>query len=163
KPLTASLRLVTQDGHTVVVSSERHGTTPSWWFAEVAAPAKGAFEALLEGGGARLACTSVAVGGHRAARPAPSATPGAPWRAPPVGARHGKPVRGLDREAFRRPGRRAAHVARAARGAPRSHPQFSSRLSVRGRRQGRARRASDRPRLRGPALLSPGVFRVQAR
>ena len=47
KPLAAELVLTTQAGAKAATSNERHGATPYWWYAEIAAPAVGKVHAEL--------------------------------------------------------------------------------------------------------------------
>ena len=47
KPLRGMLSLTAPDGHVAMKSAERHGGSPYFWFAEIAAPAAGAWHATL--------------------------------------------------------------------------------------------------------------------
>ena len=77
KPLAGELSLIAPDGKVAAASQTRHGGPPYFWFAEVAMPAAGTWQARL----ARAKCDTIvrdiAVRADRP--PRPSATPGSGW------------------------------------------------------------------------------------
>ena len=104
KPLDGELSLIAPDGSVAAKSRERHGGPPYFWFAEVKSPAAGTWRATLARDRAPAGCGTItrdiAVRADRP--PRPSATPEdrlAP--AQHMESRDGKPVLGMDREAFR--------------------------------------------------------------
>ncbi|MBS0268316.1 MAG: hypothetical protein JSS54_04955 [Proteobacteria bacterium] len=59
QPITAELSLVGPDGSVAIASRERHGGPPYFWFAEIAAPASGAWHAKLTREGGDADCTTI--------------------------------------------------------------------------------------------------------
>jgi hypothetical protein len=59
KPLEGELSLVAPDGSVAVKSAERHGGPPYFWFAEVAAPAAGNWQAKLARAGVAGECSTL--------------------------------------------------------------------------------------------------------
>ena len=81
KPLTGTLSLVAPDGSIATKSSERHGGPPYFWFAEVAAPVAGKWQATLAAdraaGGCGTITREITVRADRT--PSPQATGGMVW------------------------------------------------------------------------------------
>jgi hypothetical protein len=78
KPLEGELSLVAPDGKVATASRERHGGPPYFWFAEIAQPAAGAWQAKLVRDGAAGECSTI---GHEIAvkgkaQPGPGAAQG---------------------------------------------------------------------------------------
>ena len=82
QPLEGALSLVAPDGSVAVKSPDRHGGGPYAWFAEVSAPAAGAWHATLALDHATADCSSITREiTVSAGRPAPPPTPsGAFWQ-----------------------------------------------------------------------------------
>jgi hypothetical protein len=59
KPIEGVLSLIAPDGRVAIKSPDRHGGPPYAWFAEVAAPAAGAWHAALALNGAPADCSAV--------------------------------------------------------------------------------------------------------
>jgi hypothetical protein len=59
KPLQGELSLVTPDGKVAVKTADRYGGPPYFWFAEIAAPHAGTWQAKLVRDGASAACQTV--------------------------------------------------------------------------------------------------------
>lgn len=57
--LAGELSLVAPDGKVAASSRDRHGGPPYFWFAEVSAPAAGAWKAILKRDGATAECSTV--------------------------------------------------------------------------------------------------------
>jgi hypothetical protein len=79
KPLQGELSLIAPDGRVAAKSRERHGGPPYFWFAEVASPAAGTWQAQLASD--RAGCSTIthqiAVADHEP--PRPHATGGSVW------------------------------------------------------------------------------------
>ena len=105
KPLEGELLLIAPNGSVAAKSRERHGGPPYFWFAEVAAPAAGKWQAKLARDHAPAECSTItreiAVRDRLAG-------------AQRLGSRDGKPLFGVDREAVRCAARRGAVVEGAA-------------------------------------------------
>ena len=82
KPLEGTLSLIAPDGSVAAKSPDRHGGGPYSWFAEVAAPAAGAWHAMLALDHATADCSSITRDiTVSAGKPAPPPTPsGAFWQ-----------------------------------------------------------------------------------
>jgi len=82
KPLEGALSLIAPDGSVAVKSPDRHGGGPYTWFAEVAAPAAGAWRATLALDHPTADCSSITRDiTVSAGKPAPPPTPsGAFWQ-----------------------------------------------------------------------------------
>ena len=79
KPIQGELSLVAPDGRVAARSRQRHGGPPYFWFAEVASPTAGTWQARLEGGGFG-GCTATRNIAVRADKPPPPhATAGHAW------------------------------------------------------------------------------------
>ena len=76
-PADGELALIAPDGRIAATSRARHGGPPYFWFAEVAAPAAGAWHAKLTRAGCGTITRDIAVRADKP--PAPSATPGSIW------------------------------------------------------------------------------------
>ncbi|MGB3038725.1 MAG: hypothetical protein WBB72_15300, partial [Methyloceanibacter sp.] len=59
KPLDGELSLIAPNGNIAAASGDRHGGPPYVWFAEVASPAAGTWQAMLVRGGAAPECRTV--------------------------------------------------------------------------------------------------------
>ena len=59
KPLAGELSLIAPNGHVAATNSNRHGGPPYFWFAEVASPAAGTWQAILVRHGASADCATV--------------------------------------------------------------------------------------------------------
>src|SRR5262245_6439153 len=59
KPLDGELSLIAPNGHVVAASGDRHGGPPYFWFAEVASPAAGTWQAMLVRNDASADCRTV--------------------------------------------------------------------------------------------------------
>lgn len=59
KPLDGELSLIAPDGVTAIKSAERLGGPPYFWFAEIATPAEGKWQAKLTRNGASSDCTAI--------------------------------------------------------------------------------------------------------
>jgi hypothetical protein len=59
KPLDGELSLIAPNGNIAAASGDRHGGPPYFWFAEVASPAAGTWQAMLVRGGAAPECRTV--------------------------------------------------------------------------------------------------------
>ena len=59
KPLDGELSLIAPNGNIAAASGERHGGPPYFWFAEVASPAAGTWQAMLVRNGASTDCKTV--------------------------------------------------------------------------------------------------------
>jgi hypothetical protein len=79
KPLDGELSLVAPDGRVAVRSRERHGGPPYFWFAEVAAPAAGAWHVTLSGASAGCGTITREIAVHENRPSSPGATPGSVW------------------------------------------------------------------------------------
>ena len=81
KPFEGELSLIAPDGSIVARSRERHGGPPYFWFAEVASPAAGMWQATLARYNAPLECSKITheIAVHDARQQPPSATPGNLW------------------------------------------------------------------------------------
>src|SRR3974390_3218457 len=81
KPFEGELSLIAPDGSIVARSRERHGGPPYFWFAEVASPAAGTWQATLARYNAPLECSKITheIAVHDARQQPPSATPGNLW------------------------------------------------------------------------------------
>ncbi len=81
KPLEGELSLIAPDGTVAAKSAERHGGPPYFWFAEVASPAAGKWQAKLAREGAAAECSTItreiAVRGKQP--PGPSASKNSVW------------------------------------------------------------------------------------
>jgi hypothetical protein len=60
KPLEGELSLIAPNGHVAAASGDRHGGPPYFWFAEVASPAAGTWQAMLVRNDASADCRTVA-------------------------------------------------------------------------------------------------------
>ena len=73
KPFDGELSLIAPDGSVAAKSHERHGGPPYFWFAEVASPAAGDWQARLVRHGEPAECKTItreiAVLGHEPPRP----------------------------------------------------------------------------------------------
>src|SRR3954468_8275834 len=81
KPLDGKFSLIAPDGRVAAESNDRHGGPPYFWFAEVAAPAAGKWQVMLERNGAPAQCSTVTreVTVLDREPPRPTATPGTLW------------------------------------------------------------------------------------
>lgn len=81
KPVDGELSLVAPGGGVAVASAARHGGPPYFWYAEVAAPAPGIWQARLARAGAAGECSTLAQEIAVAAKrpPAPRATAKSVW------------------------------------------------------------------------------------
>ena len=81
KPFEGELSLIAPDGSIVARSRERHGGPPYFWFAEVASPAAGTWQATLARYNAPLECSKITheIAVHDVRQQQPSATPGNLW------------------------------------------------------------------------------------
>jgi hypothetical protein len=77
KPLDGELSLIAPDGSVAAKSRARNGGPPYFWFAEVAAPAPGTWQAKLATSGCSTITREITV--HDAAPPRPPAAPGGIW------------------------------------------------------------------------------------
>src|SRR6266849_9139099 len=81
KPLEGELSLIAPDGRVAAKSRERYGGPPYFWFAEVASPAAGTWQAKLARDRAPAECSTItreiAVRGDKP--PRPRATEGSLW------------------------------------------------------------------------------------
>ncbi len=81
KPLEGELLLTAPNGSIAAKSRERHGGPPYFWFAEVASPAAGTWQAKLVPGSAPAGCSTITreidVAGHEP--PRPSGAGGSVW------------------------------------------------------------------------------------
>ena len=59
KPLDGELSLIAPNGNIAAASGDRHGGPPYFWFAEVASPAAGTWQAMLVRGDAAPECRTV--------------------------------------------------------------------------------------------------------
>jgi hypothetical protein len=59
KPLDGELSLIAPNGHIAAASGDRHGGPPYFWFAEVASPAAGTWQAMLVRNDASADCKTV--------------------------------------------------------------------------------------------------------
>ncbi len=59
KPLDGELSLIAPNGHIAAASGDRHGGPPYFWYAEVASPAAGTWQAMLVRDGAAPECRTV--------------------------------------------------------------------------------------------------------
>ena len=75
------LSLIAPDGSVAAKSRERHGGPPYFWFAEVASPAAGKWQAKLERDDAPAECSTITreIAVRAAEPPRPSATEGSLW------------------------------------------------------------------------------------
>jgi hypothetical protein len=80
-PLNGELSLIAPDGSVAARSRDRHGGPPYFWYAEVASPAAGTWQAKLVRGSAPAGCSTIsreiAVLGHEP--PRPHAVAGSVW------------------------------------------------------------------------------------
>jgi hypothetical protein len=60
KPLEGELSLIAPDGKVAIASRERHGGPPYFWYAEIAQPAAGTWQAKLVRDGAAGECSTIA-------------------------------------------------------------------------------------------------------
>jgi hypothetical protein len=81
KPLEGELSLVAPDGSVAARSRERHGGPPYFWFAEVASPAAGTWQAKLARDRAPAECSTITreIAVRSDEPPRPGATPGSVW------------------------------------------------------------------------------------
>ena len=79
KPLDGELSLIAPDGRVAVRSRERHGGPPYFWFAEVAAPAAGAWHVTLSSTSAGCGVITRDIAVSDVEPPRPSAAPGSVW------------------------------------------------------------------------------------
>ena len=81
KPLEGELSLIKPDGSVAAKSRARHGGSPYFWFAEVAAPAAGTWHATLVRDHAPANCSTITRGiaVRDVKPPPPSATSGSVW------------------------------------------------------------------------------------
>ncbi len=79
KPLEGELSLIAPDGRVAARSSERHGGPPYFWFAEVAAPAAGAWHVTLSSTSAGCGAITRDIAVSDVQPPRPSAAPGSVW------------------------------------------------------------------------------------
>jgi hypothetical protein len=79
KPLDGELSLIAPDGRVAVRSRERHGGPPYFWFAEVAAPAAGAWHVTLSSASAGCGTITRDIAVRDDRPPSPGATPGSVW------------------------------------------------------------------------------------
>ena len=79
KPIDGELSLIAPDGRVAVRSHERHGGPPYFWFAEVAAPAAGAWHVTLSGASTGCGTITRDIAVSDVQPPRPSATPGSVW------------------------------------------------------------------------------------
>ena len=77
KPSEGELSLIAPDGSVAAKSHARHGGPPYFWFAEIAAPAAGAWHATLSRSGCGTITRDIAV--RDTAPPRPGATAGVIW------------------------------------------------------------------------------------
>ncbi|HEY8248090.1 MAG TPA: hypothetical protein VIG38_12515 [Hyphomicrobium sp.] len=79
--LDGELSLIAPDGKVAVASRERHGGPPYFWFAEVASPAVGKWQAKLARAGAPAECTTITrdIAVNRAPTGAPRASNKSVW------------------------------------------------------------------------------------
>ena len=59
KPLDGELSLIAPNGNIAAASGDRHGGPPYFWFAEVASPAAGTWQAMLVRNDASADCKTV--------------------------------------------------------------------------------------------------------
>jgi hypothetical protein len=80
-PLEGELALIAPDGKVAAKSSDRQGGPPYFWFAEVASPEAGTWQAKLTREGASAECSSVTreIAVQRKEPPGPHATKGSVW------------------------------------------------------------------------------------
>ena len=117
KPLEGELSLIAPNGSVAAKSRERLGGPPYFWFAEVAAPAAGKWQARLARERAPAECSTITreIAVLDREPPRPRSTRGQRLaRAQCMESRDGKPVFRMDREALRRAARRGAVVEGAA-------------------------------------------------
>jgi hypothetical protein len=117
KALEGELSLIAPDGSVAAKSRERRGGPPYSWFVEVKSPAAGKWRATLARERAPSECSAITreIVVRADQPPRPGATAGSVWPLRNAwGGRDGKPVLGMDREAFRRSSGRGAIVAGAA-------------------------------------------------
>jgi hypothetical protein len=79
KPLDGELSLIAPDGRVAVRSRDRHGGPPYFWFAEVAAPAAGAWHVTLSGASAGCGTITREIAVRDDRPPSPGATSGSVW------------------------------------------------------------------------------------
>jgi hypothetical protein len=81
KPLEGELSLIAPDGSVAAKSRARHGGPPYFWFAEVASPAAGTWQAKLARDRAPAECSTITreIAVRDAAPPRPPTTPGSVW------------------------------------------------------------------------------------
>jgi hypothetical protein len=81
KPLDGEFSLIAPDGSVAAKSNERHGGPPYFWFAEVAAPAAGTWQAKLarEGAGAECGTITREIAVRADEPPRPRAAEGSIW------------------------------------------------------------------------------------
>ena len=105
KPLDGELSLIAPDGVTAIKSAERLGGPPYFWFAEVATPAEGKWQAKLTRNGASADCTAIT---REIACSEPRRGPAGRGEGQCLAnsgaleSRDGEPLFGVDRKAFRR-------------------------------------------------------------
>ena len=68
KPLEGELSLIAPNGNIAATSRDRHGGPPYFWFAEVASPAPGTWQAILVRDGASADCADGHARDRRAAQ-----------------------------------------------------------------------------------------------
>jgi len=81
KPFEGELSLIAPDGSIVARSRERHGGPPYFWFAEVASPAAGTWQATLARYNAPLECSKITreIAVHDVRQQPPGSAPGNLW------------------------------------------------------------------------------------
>ena len=81
KPLEGELSLIAPDGSVAATSRERHGGPPYFWFAEVASPAAGTWQAKLARDRAPAECSTITreIAVSAVEPPRPHATQGSLW------------------------------------------------------------------------------------
>ena len=81
KPLEGELSLIAPDGKVAAKSRERHGGPPYFWFAEVASPAAGTWQARLARDDAPAECGTITrkIAVRASKPPRPRATRGSVW------------------------------------------------------------------------------------
>ena len=81
KPFEGELSLIAPDGSIVARSRERHGGPPYFWFAEVASPAAGTWQATLARYNAPLECSKITreIAVHDVKQQPPGSAPGNLW------------------------------------------------------------------------------------
>ena len=112
KPLAGELSLIAPNGHVAATNSNRRGGPPYFWFAEVASPAAGTWQAILVRHGASADCATVTreIVVQTQAASGPARRQGRVAHQERMEPRDGKSVLRLDRDIVRRAARRGAVV-----------------------------------------------------